>query len=866
MNVSEETRLVVIGHPGAGKTTFVKHIVYKWAKSTGSRSNERNATLHRFLFVFPIILRLVKPGSTLMDILIQQLPLNKLDICIIQHVLKQSSQLMFVFDGYDEITCQGIIQKVIRKEEFPNATVIITTRPHGLPLIQQLGYGAVQMVVEIIGFNSKQIQIYIEKFMKANMQQDQDKLFRHLSKNERLLKLAESPTRLEIICFVWLTRGDLGEKLSDLYQTFLISLLKHMERKNLLVSPLEKISDKGLLQKYHKFLMKLSEMANTWDENGNLQAIFGHDQLVEHLGDDLETAKQLGCIMKYNPSKSEETSDWSFTHLTLQYYFIAYFLSQSTDIEAGQFAKRHSPIELMDTIKGIMQFLCSMKADTANTILQCYAKMVSLKKECLKLQKFICQLVNEYKTIADINIPLPEYILWTQEQDTKSLMILSHSDKTNKHRNMKYLDVKRLTNAMNQIDLSYVPNVYMKLRHPEEFQIMANSIKTASELKQLELVASQIDHGHDEFETLLFSVPKGINELRVSGYKVLKPVSKVVSSLQCICRLHIKDNTENTGQVESCLSEAISCFTDTDVSVKQELLDSSLFSTPCQGILNLNFFGTRKEDLDELNLKTMKLDNDSMSNVKSLNLSGKISRQNDLSSQGGAIGLILTKLLKMETLKMDFCKFDEVTLCQMIDRLAEKNISLSLKCLTMNGNRLKNGGAKLGQFLNFSPELERLELSDSQLEDADFNQITRKQSLIPKLQQLNVSGNVFQEKSSMEFCGFLHNKSKLTVINLGWCNLDASTTDSIFKKTRLQKLEQLDLRFNHLGGGGLRSLAYHLSEMPSLKILNLSRCGCSNADELVMLCGCIPPTMEELDVRSNLFDKDIIKVSYIFSK
>ena len=870
MDVSGEKRLVVVGHPGAGKTTFVKHIVYKWANAV--ETNQKNTPLHRFVFVIPIILRLVKPRSTLTDILTQQLPLSKLDICVIQHALKQSSLLMLILDGYDEITCQGIIQKIIRKEKLPNATVVITTRPHGLSLIHQLGYGIVQLLVEIIGFNSKQIQIYIDKFMLANGQEAQDKLFKQISANNRLLKLGESPTRLEIICFVWLIHGNLGDSLSDLYQLLLIALLRHKERKtNRTREVQEEMSDQKLLQKYHPFLMKLSVMANKWDENGYIQAIFRHDQLLQYLGPDIENAKHLGCIVKYNPSKSEERSDWSFTHLTLQYYFVAYFLSHSTVEDALLFSERCSPNEHMDTVRGIMQFLCLMEAEIANTILQSYTKMISGKNECLKLQKFLCELVNEYKSLADINIPLPEYVLWTKEQDIKSLMILTQVDKAKNHKSMKYLEIKRIDNEMKKFDLSYVENISMILRHPHELEVMSELLKKASRLKNMNLVLRNKTSIDNEVEKLLENVPKHVNKISVNGHKSIQAVSKVISTFQHISSLYITDKSQSTGQLGSPWTSVIASTSNVDnIVVEQNLFDESFFFLWFHGNLMLHFF-ERGDDFDILreNLKNFTCKMRFLlflgyrSNIKHLNLSGLNKKHNDLTAEGDVIGLLLVRTSTIEVLKLNFCNLNPHFLSSMAFEIVQQNRHLALKSLSMSGNNLKGGGYELTRVLRFTPNLTELELCDSQLNDEDFEQLEPERSQIPKMKLLNVSGNALERSNSKGFHNILNNKPQLTVLNMGWCNIDANITDSIFLDTYFQCLEELDLRYNHLGNGGLSSLASHMSQMPSLKILNLSRCGCSNADELVMLCGSIPPWLKELDVRSNPFDKNIVKVKLV---
>ena len=843
-----------------------------------------------FLLAIPIILRLVRSGSTLTDILAQQLPITKLDICIIQHALKQkSSQILLVMDGYDEIQYQGtgIIQKVMRREECKNATVIVTTRHHGLPLIYSLGYGVIQLQAEIIGFDKKQIKGYIEKFMLANKEKSQNKLFRYLVNNEALWKLAKSPSQLEIICFVWIsTSGELGERLYDLYEEFLISLLKHMERKKNPFQPeySKQVSNKMMLENNLTFLKNISKMANQWDGNGNIQAVFQHDELELHLNSDLDRAKQLGCIVKYNPSKNEESSDWCFTHLTLQYFFVAFFLSHSKEEDARDFAKHCSPIAHFDTVWGIVKFLCAMNTSVANTVLQTYAKMTTGKLECMQLQTLFCQAVQEYKSSADVNIPLPEFVEWTREQDAESLKVLSHSDEANDHRNMRYLEVKRVQNEFKNIDMSYVPNISLTLRNQEEIKVISESVSRPSKAQNISLTFLRQNTTDEEVKSLLQIFPQRINTLSVDGYNILQPISKAISLFDGVGSLHLKDKIASTVDVDYPWTSVIPSFPNVaSISVEQSVLDKSFFfSLDFQGTLQLHFYGKEQVDFEEgkeqVDFEEMRQTLDEMtkcccnmrllyhpnnlSNIKYLNLSGKSKSHKDLTAYGDVIGMLLVKSPNMELLKLNYCKLNFSSLRNMARKIVKHKKYFGLKSLSMAGNDLQGGLGDLSIILQRTPELTELELFDSQLGNADFDQLFIEKSLIPKLHHLNVRGNIFEKRSSC-FHYILSSKSQLNFLNMGWCNIDAHIIGSTDFKN--QSLQQLDLRYNPLGDDGLRFLASSMHKMPSLRILNLSSCGFSDAGNLVLLCGSIPPSLEELDVRSNPFDAGIVKVNILLS-
>ena len=196
--------------------------------------------------------------------------------------------------------------------------------------LRHLGSQAVEGVAKILGFKNEQIQEYIRLFYEnINEPAKGQKLYEHLINGKPFfLELARTPIRLEMICIVWSVREDLGEHLVDLYIRYIQYLLDHLEVRREL---LRRTPENCIMNAYKPLLLRIASLANSWGRIGKLQTVMSYSYLEERMAGYLQDAIELGCIVKYNPSSNLTISDWMFTHLSLQEYFLAYHLGSCSE-------------------------------------------------------------------------------------------------------------------------------------------------------------------------------------------------------------------------------------------------------------------------------------------------------------------------------------------------------------------------------------------------------------------------------------------------------------------------------------------------------------------------------------------------------
>ena len=83
--------------------------------------------------------------------------------------------MLMILDGYDELPPEhqigdrSIIAGIIKGEELPKLTVLVTSRPSANNNLYQLCRGRAKcQYIEVVGFGEEEIQEYIEHSLKHN--------------------------------------------------------------------------------------------------------------------------------------------------------------------------------------------------------------------------------------------------------------------------------------------------------------------------------------------------------------------------------------------------------------------------------------------------------------------------------------------------------------------------------------------------------------------------------------------------------------------------------------------------------------------------------------------------------------------------
>lgn len=443
-----ETRLVISAVPGGGKTSFVKHVASEWVKhprvdpgistifrgeTTEKYSNngwlipscfkkpkavkDNSAevglpqTIKEYHVVLPIILRLIKHRSTLLTIIHEQIGrFSILNALALFNYLKGNEQtVLMILDGYDELKTYDIINEILSKDTFPMMTVICTTRPHGVTLIRQLGSRAIEQELRLCGFNDQQIQEYISRFF-ALLEEPKSKgnsLFEALNtERKELLKMAKVPIQLQIMCIVWNRNEDLGTHIVDLYCKFAACLIFH--NKNKYKTNKQVSGEDSANTEYTEVQKKVAEIAYSWNKEGVLENVFFYEKLAKKYPTSIKSILQYGFLVKYHPFVLLEKSYWSFSHLTVQEYFVAYHLSQDINKETvSHFQSMCRNVTRLEHLVMVFRFLCGINPTQANQVLTGVIRRVEGEEECQRLLNFLLDLLPYYRDQKGVDLPLP---------------------------------------------------------------------------------------------------------------------------------------------------------------------------------------------------------------------------------------------------------------------------------------------------------------------------------------------------------------------------------------------------------------------------------------------------------------------------
>ncbi len=340
--VARNPALMVLGKPGAGKTTFLKSVAI--ACIAGEFMGDRVptvVTLKEFAEA---------PGQpSLMDFMAEQWAASGIPAA--QTAVRdglQAGRVLVLLDGLDEVRSASD-DRVIREirqlaERYATAAIVVTCRIAAKPYVFQ---GFVE--VEIADFGDRQIREFVTQWFTHH--QDVPKiqaLLDRLQDHKPIQELATSPLLLTLLCLVFGEQGDLPRNRAELYREGIDLLLKKWDGKRNIHR--DEIYQHLSNNRKEALLGQLA-LATFGDGNYFFKQAIAEDHIahyISHLPDAhadpaalrLDSEAVLKAIEAQHGLLVERARGiYSFSHLTFHEYFTAQEIAanQAWDILASHF-------------------------------------------------------------------------------------------------------------------------------------------------------------------------------------------------------------------------------------------------------------------------------------------------------------------------------------------------------------------------------------------------------------------------------------------------------------------------------------------------------------------------------------------------
>jgi predicted NACHT family NTPase len=331
--VERHSKLMVLGKPGAGKTTFLKYLA--------SQCINRNFQANRI----PIFITLKQFAETVNNPNLQEFIIQQFvhDVMTEQQIVQlvNSGRFLLLLDGLDEVREEDSSEVINHIKDF-------SERYHTNQFVITCRIAAREYIfekfteVEVADFDRQQITTFVTKWFQNKELNLLERFIQQLEFNYRIKELATNPLLLTLLCLEFEDSGDFPSDRAELYNRAIHTLLRKWDSKRGIVR--DEVY-KNLSIRYKEDL--LSEIA--WTTFKGSDYFFKQRDIEEYIQGyirNLPQAKTDPDALRVDSEavlKSIEAQHgllverargiYSFSHLTFHEYFTAREIVYSSNQE-----------------------------------------------------------------------------------------------------------------------------------------------------------------------------------------------------------------------------------------------------------------------------------------------------------------------------------------------------------------------------------------------------------------------------------------------------------------------------------------------------------------------------------------------------
>ena len=575
--------------------------------------------------------------------------------------------------------------------------------------------------------------------------------------------------------------------------------------------------------------------------------MFSTNELKEILGEDLNKVIKIGLIVKSHPSNILEESKWSFPHLTLQEYFVAYLLGNvSSETNISSFTAKCKNYKVLRRCEVIFTFLCSKYPDVANKIL---TELILEEKDetgCKELIDFLFRIIPHFDSSV-INIPLPCYLHLESDQNKDKVNTLLESEKRQVQKNMKHLTIGKPDEFNKFMEVTYIEDLKVTVYNEEDEKCVKQKVNKLTKLTSIN-INSKVSLSTGDAGIMKNIKTDTVTDLSVTAPGALQAVADIIQRFTALQRLHVDDTSRDSNklQAQRILSSLRNNNSIKQVSLCVPDLDDRFIKEKLNMKVKLK---VKERTLSKGSLREAVRGLDFTEGLCKLDLSG-----NNLRDEGESLGKLMARMTALRVLSVCGCNIKADTVQAILKAVRELQVTTHLHTLNMSNNNLDCSGLYLGKLVGLIPDLNRLGIDYCNLSPPSLLVLSKHLPESNQIQTLDICGNNLGGGTGGGM-RLIKAMSHLEAISVGGsffipgpdpipavCGaVDAGSLN----------LHILDMSYSKLQPGSLQLLGQHLPNMNKLQVISLRYFYNVKPEDYHHVYGNVPGSLQHINVWSN---------------